>query len=179
MVRRNPKSSKDEHAVRLSRSGGRSAQGNNLPGSQGTDSVRGTWSSEGEAGHHLGSSAAARPKTPSRTSPRQRLERIATQAREYPDMAFTTLAHHLDVPFLERAFDRLNRRSAPGIDRVTWQAYEENLIPGETSQPVVRTATGRPTMDSQKQRKAPTFRTSRPGRQDRSACRCRPVGKHL
>ena len=44
-------------------------------------------------------------------------------------MVFTTLAHHLDVPFLERAFDRLNRRSAPGIDRVTWQAYEEDLIP--------------------------------------------------
>ena len=44
-------------------------------------------------------------------------------------MAFTTLAHHLDVPFLERAFDRLNRHSAAGIDRVTWQAYEEDLIP--------------------------------------------------
>jgi group II intron reverse transcriptase/maturase len=44
-------------------------------------------------------------------------------------MVFTTLAHHLDVPFLERAFDHLNRRSAPGIDRVTWQEYEENLIP--------------------------------------------------
>ena len=44
-------------------------------------------------------------------------------------MAFTTLAHHLDVPFLEFAFDRLNRNSAAGIDRVTWRDYEENLIP--------------------------------------------------
>jgi group II intron reverse transcriptase/maturase len=44
-------------------------------------------------------------------------------------MVFTTLAHHLDVSFLERAFDRLNRGSAPGIDRVTWRAYEEDLIP--------------------------------------------------
>ena len=44
-------------------------------------------------------------------------------------MAFTTLAHHIDVSFLERAFDRLNPRSAPGIDRVTWKAYEEDLIP--------------------------------------------------
>jgi group II intron reverse transcriptase/maturase len=35
----------------------------------------------------------------------------------------------LDVSFLERAFDRLNRRSAPGIDRVTWRTYEEGLIP--------------------------------------------------
>jgi group II intron reverse transcriptase/maturase len=106
-----------------------STQGQSLPRSQGTDSVRGTWSSEGEAGHHLGSNATDRPKTSSRKSPWQRLELIAAQAREYPDMAFTTLAHHLDVPFLERAFDRLNRNSAAGIDRVTWREYEENLIP--------------------------------------------------
>jgi group II intron reverse transcriptase/maturase len=44
-------------------------------------------------------------------------------------MAFTTLAHHLDVPMLERAFNRLNRNSASGIDRVTWRMYEEDLIP--------------------------------------------------
>ena len=44
-------------------------------------------------------------------------------------MAFTTLTHHLDVPFLERAFDRLNRNSAAGIDRVTWREYEKDLIP--------------------------------------------------
>jgi retron-type reverse transcriptase len=56
-----------------------------------------------------------------------RLERIATQAREHPDMAFTTLAHHLDVAMLERAFQRLNPKSAPGVDRVTWRRYKENL----------------------------------------------------
>ena len=121
--------SNDEHAAGTSQSRGPSALGADLSRNQGTDSVRGTWSSEGEAGHHLASSAAGGPKTPSRTSPRQRLERIATQAREHPDMAFTTLAHHIDVPFLERAFDRLNRRSAAGIDQVTWKAYEEDLIP--------------------------------------------------
>ena len=56
-----------------------------------------------------------------------RLERIATQARAYPDMAFTTLAHHLDVAMREDAFRRLNPRSAPGVDRVTWRKYKENL----------------------------------------------------
>jgi len=35
----------------------------------------------------------------------------------------------MDVPFLERSFYRLNPRSAPGIDRVTWKAYEDALIP--------------------------------------------------
>ena len=121
--------SNDEPHAGLSQPGGSSTPGDRLPRSQGTDSVRGTWSSEGEAGHHFASNAAEGPTTPSRQSPRQRLERIATQAREYPDMAFTTLAHHLDVPLLEFAFDRLNRNSAAGIDRVTWRDYEDNLIP--------------------------------------------------
>jgi len=42
-------------------------------------------------------------------------------------MAFTTLAHHLDVAMLERAFGSLNPHSAPGVDRVTWQTYKANL----------------------------------------------------
>jgi group II intron reverse transcriptase/maturase len=55
------------------------------------------------------------------------LERIATQAREYPEMACPTLAHHVDVALLADAFRRLNPRSAPGVDRVTWRKYQENL----------------------------------------------------
>jgi retron-type reverse transcriptase len=58
-----------------------------------------------------------------------RLERIATQAQQSPDRACTTLAHHLDVARLERAFRRLNPQSAPGVDRVTWRTYKENLEP--------------------------------------------------
>jgi RNA-directed DNA polymerase len=101
--------------------------------SQGTNSVRGTWWSEGEAGRHLRTKVGAAgdipvgQETPSFMPIPLRLERIATQAREYPDMAFTTLAHHLDVAMLERAFERLNPQSAPGVDRVTWRAYKENL----------------------------------------------------
>ena len=103
-----------------------------MPRSRGTESVRGTRCSEGEAGRHRASHATGKPTTPSGPSPSQRLERIATQAREFPEMAFTTLAHHLDVPFLERAFNRLNRRSAAGIDRVTWRMYAKDLYPNLT-----------------------------------------------
>ena len=39
-------------------------------------------------------------------------------------MACTTLAYHLDVAMLDRAFGSLNPRSAPGVDRVTWQTYK-------------------------------------------------------
>ncbi len=109
------------------------AQEAGLPRSQGTNSVRGTWWSEGEAGRHLRTQAGpagttpAGQETPSFLPIPLRLERIATQAREYPDMACTTLAHHLDVAMLERAFRHLNPKSAPGVDRVTWRAYKEHL----------------------------------------------------
>ena len=97
------------------------------PGSQGTKAVRGTWCSEGEAGRHLRTKAGYGPETPSPVPVPLRLERIATQAQQYPDMAFTTLAHHLDVAMLERAFGSLNPHSAPGVDRVTWQTYKATL----------------------------------------------------
>jgi group II intron reverse transcriptase/maturase len=42
-------------------------------------------------------------------------------------MAFPTLAHHLDGARLEDAFRRLNPRSAPGVDRVTWRPDKENV----------------------------------------------------
>jgi len=67
------------------------------------------------------------PGTPSPEPIARRLERIATQAQQYPDMACTTLAHHLDVAMLERALGSLTPQSAPGVDRVTWQAYKANL----------------------------------------------------
>src|SRR5207247_8209303 len=97
------------------------------PGSQGTKAVHGTWCSEGEAGRHLRTKAGYGPETPSPAPVPLRLERIATQAREYPDMAFTTLAHHLDVAMLAHAFRSLNPQSAPGVDRVTWRTYKNNL----------------------------------------------------
>ena len=56
-----------------------------------------------------------------------KLERIAELARQAPGMAFTTLAHHLDVAMLGRAFQRLNPHRARGAVRVTWQTYKANL----------------------------------------------------
>ena len=97
------------------------------PGNQGTTSVHGTWRSEGEAGRHLRTKAGQRQGTPSPAPVPLRLERIATQAQQYPDMAFTTLAHHLDVAMLERALGSLNPHSAPGVDRVPWQTYQATL----------------------------------------------------
>ena len=103
------------------------------PGSQGTTAVRGTWCSAGEAGRHRRTTAGhagATPGgqgTPSPVPIPQRLERLATQAREYPAMACTTLAHHLDVALLAHAFRSLTPPSAPGVDRVTWRTDTHHL----------------------------------------------------
>ena len=94
--------------------------------SQGTDSVRRTWSSEGHAGRHFRTEAQRRGALkPPLVQPR--LDRIAEQAQQYPDMKFYTLAHHLDVAVLERAFWSLNPKSAAGVDRVTWQQFKDDL----------------------------------------------------
>jgi group II intron reverse transcriptase/maturase len=62
-------------------------------------------------------------------------------------MAFTTLAHLLDVSLLERAFWSLNPNSAPGADRVTWRQYQQDLannLEGLHEKLVTRTYTPQP-----------------------------------
>ena len=55
------------------------------------------------------------------------LQQIADQAVEAPNMVFTTLAHHMTVPFLQEAFGRLKKSAASGIDDVTAREYAANL----------------------------------------------------
>jgi retron-type reverse transcriptase len=55
------------------------------------------------------------------------LQRIAEQAKQYPEMVFTTLAHLMDVDFLREAYHRTRKDSAPGIDGVTAEQYAEHL----------------------------------------------------
>jgi RNA-directed DNA polymerase len=56
-----------------------------------------------------------------------KLEQIAEQARAYPEMTFTTLAHLIDVEFLGVAFQQLRKDAAPGVDGTTAEKYAENL----------------------------------------------------
>lgn len=70
-------------------------------------------------------------ETSSSSSVSTRLERIAKLAREAPGMAFTTLAHHIDIALLAEAFRRTRKDGAPGVDGQTAEQYaarlEENL----------------------------------------------------
>jgi len=56
-----------------------------------------------------------------------RLQRIADLAREAPERAFLSLAHHIDVEFLREAFRRTRKDGAVGVDGQTGKDYEERL----------------------------------------------------
>ena len=55
------------------------------------------------------------------------LQRIAAKARSEPGFQFTSLFHLMDVDLLRGCFAGLRTDAAAGIDRVTKQAYGQNL----------------------------------------------------
>jgi RNA-directed DNA polymerase len=55
-----------------------------------------------------------------------KLHRIATLAREVSGRELTTLAHHLDVSFLQEAYRRTRKDGAAGVDGQTAEAYAEH-----------------------------------------------------
>ncbi|WP_394841431.1 group II intron reverse transcriptase/maturase [Pendulispora brunnea] len=56
-----------------------------------------------------------------------RLERIAELVRKFPESPLTTLAHHIDVEWLNEAYRRTRKDGATGIDGVSAEQYEEKL----------------------------------------------------
>jgi len=56
-----------------------------------------------------------------------RLQRIAQLAKEDPERAFLSLAHHIDVDFLREAYRRTRKSGAVGVDGRTAAEYEEDL----------------------------------------------------
>jgi group II intron reverse transcriptase/maturase len=70
-------------------------------------------------------------ETPGSTHISTKLERIATLAKRSPTMAFTSLAHHLDIEWLREAYRRTRKDGATGVDGQTADEYaahlEENL----------------------------------------------------
>src|SRR5258708_10106747 len=57
----------------------------------------------------------------------QGLAGVRKAAREHKEMKFTALLHHATVDLLRGSFGSLKRKAAPGVDGVTWQAYEAGL----------------------------------------------------
>ena len=62
-----------------------------------------------------------------RVSVSQALERVRQAARQKKKEKFTALLHHVAPAMLRTAFYALKRDAAPGIDGMTWEAYEADL----------------------------------------------------
>jgi len=56
-----------------------------------------------------------------------KLERIAELARAMPQVALTTLAHHIDTDWLHEAYARTRKDGATGVDRQSADEYASNL----------------------------------------------------
>ena len=54
-------------------------------------------------------------------------QRIAEVAQRSPEVSFTSLAHHIDLQWLEEAYHHTRKDGAAGIDDVTGREYAENL----------------------------------------------------
>ena len=64
---------------------------------------------------------------PSSETVSTKLQRIAKLSREAPDMAFTSLSHHIDIEWLREAYRRTRKDGAPGVDGQTAAEYEAGL----------------------------------------------------
>jgi RNA-directed DNA polymerase len=65
-----------------------------------------------------------------RPSPRSistKLQRIAKLAKEMPEAALTTLAHHIDVEWLEEAYRQIRKDGAVGVDGETAADFAKDL----------------------------------------------------
>src|SRR5712691_3376125 len=67
-------------------------------------------------------------RTPSRTDAPSALERVRQAAGKDKKLRFTALLHHLyNLGTLRRAYFRLKKEAAPGVDGETWRHYGEQL----------------------------------------------------
>jgi len=69
----------------------------------------------------------AKVRTQGRGALPPNLMRVNEAARRDKRTRFTALLHHVDVAALERAFRRVKRSAAPGVDGETVESYEGNL----------------------------------------------------
>jgi hypothetical protein len=64
---------------------------------------------------------------PSSATISTKLDRIATLAKQAPEMAFTSLSHHIDVDWLREAYRRTRKDGATGVDGQTATEYAAHL----------------------------------------------------
>jgi len=55
------------------------------------------------------------------------LDRVREAARRDKEARFTALLHHVDLNRLWAAYTGINPKAAPGVDKMTWDAYGQDL----------------------------------------------------
>ena len=80
---------------------------------------------EGRGGAEGNATLQSTVRTQSRAAVSQAQGRIREAVNRKRKERLTALLHHVSVDVLRAAFLALKRRAAPGIDAVTWEAYEE------------------------------------------------------
>jgi len=55
------------------------------------------------------------------------LDRVRLVARRDKDIRFTALLHHVDLARLWAAFAAISPKATPGVDKVTWETYGQDL----------------------------------------------------
>ena len=93
----------------------------NKEGSSSAETVEGRTLPEGN------SQQTTVDRTQSRVATSSGLLSVRQAARTRKDVRFSALLHHITVELLEQSYFALNRKAAPGIDGVTWQAHGEGL----------------------------------------------------
>jgi RNA-directed DNA polymerase len=66
-------------------------------------------------------------KTPGFATISPKVQQVAKLAKEAPEMAFTTLAHHIDLDWLKEAYRRTRKDGATGVDGQSAEQYAANL----------------------------------------------------
>jgi RNA-directed DNA polymerase len=89
--------------------------------------VDATESVEQRAGAEGNASEQSTHRTQGRERVSQALERARKAARLRKKEKLTALLHHINIDLLREAFFALKRDAAPGVDGVTWRAYETDL----------------------------------------------------
>ena len=82
---------------------------------------------EGREHRNAGTFEGKMAETSSSITVSTKLERIAKLAREMPQAALTTLAHHINIDWLHEAYRRTRKDGATGVDRQTADEYARNL----------------------------------------------------
>ena len=82
---------------------------------------------EGEAGYNVHLEGKVESTSRLQTTS-TKLQRIAEQAKRYPEMTFTTLMHLVTPDFLYKAESEVKRNKAPGLSGITAAEYRKKLI---------------------------------------------------